>query len=265
MKIVDKMKQIELFTKTETKVIDYILQTSDQLKNMSINTLAMNSFSSNATIIRICHKLGFEGYRDFKIGLLTELESQKFITNKIDYSIPFHSEESTEDIVNSIYSLYKVGISEIQTQLDVRELEQIADCLTKAKRIFIFAIGDAKITAMGFMNKMLKINYFPILATENGEEYAIVQKMDPQDCAMFITYSASREKYEEHFRDLKKKGVPTIVLTANEQSLLTKYASYHLCLPDLESREKIATFYSQFGFTYYLSLIYSLIYNKNSK
>lgn len=262
MKILEQMAIESQFTKTELVVVQTIQSNLMDFHHMTIRKLAKESYSSNATIIRICRKLGFLGYRDFKIALITELESQKYITNNVNYSIPFQKEEATISIVNSIFSLYKDGISVIQSNLDLHALEDIASCLMKAERIFVFAIGDAQITATGFINKMVKLNYFLVLASEYREEEAILKHITPKDCALFITYSGKKTEHETCFRALHKKGVPSIILTANEKTILAKYATHRLILPDMEQDEKIATFYSQFGFTYYLSLIYSLIYHE---
>lgn len=184
MKILEQMAIESQFTKTELVVIQTIQSNLMDFHHMTIRKLAKESYSSNATIIRICRKLGFLGYRDFKIALITELESQKYITNNVNYSIPFQKEE------------------------------------------------------------------------------AILKHITPKDCALFITYSGKKTEHETCFRALHKKGVPSIILTANEKTILAKYATHRLILPDMEQDEKIATFYSQFGFTYYLSLIYSLIYHE---
>ena len=265
MNIIDQLKQKENFTNTENQVIDYILLKKDNLIHLTINDLAKNSYSSNSTIIRICHKLGFQGYRDFKIAFLKELEGNKFIIKDVNYSVPFQQVETSEEIVNSLFSLYSEGLKVIQQQLDIQTLENVSHCLMQAQRIFIYALGDAKITANGFINKMIKINYFPILTTENNEESHITNHITKNDCALFISYSAKNKSFEECIKKLSKKGIKTIVLTANEKSLLAKLSTYSLFIPNYEKDQKIATFYSQFGFLYILSLIYSFIYQYTGK
>lgn len=265
MSIIEQLNQKDNFTNTENQVIHYILLHKDNLIKLTINDLARQTYSSNATIIRICHKLGFQGYRDFKMAFLKELEGNKYISKDVNYSVPFLQVETSEEIVNSLFSLYSESLKVIQQQLNVKTLEDVSHCLIESKRIFIYALGDAKITAKGFINKMIKINYFPILATENNEESHITNHITKEDCALFISYSAKNNGFEECIKKLAKKGIKTIVLTANEKSLLAKLSTYSLFIPDYEKDQKIATFYSQFGFLYILSLIYSFIYQCTGK
>lgn len=265
MNIIDQFKQKDHFTNTENQVINYILLNKDNLIHLTINDLAKKTYSSNSTIIRICHKLGFEGYRDFKIAFLKELEGNKYIIKDVNYSIPFQQVETSEEIANSLFSLYSESLKVIQQQLDIKTLEDVSRRLMQSERIFIYAFGDAKITAKGFINKMIKINNFPILATENNEESYITNHITKNDCALFITYSAKNNNLEEYIQKLNKKGIKTIALTANEKSLLAKLSTYCLFIPNHEKDQKITTFYSQFGFLYILSLIYSFIYQFTGK
>ncbi len=80
-----------------------MFQNDSELEKMTIKELAANTYSSNATIIRMCHKLGFSGFRDFKIAFVKETGNHKLITNKIDYSFPFQIEESTAAIAQNMY------------------------------------------------------------------------------------------------------------------------------------------------------------------
>ena len=134
-----------------------------------------------------------------------------------------------------------------------------------SKRIFIFGIGDAKITAMNFINKLIKINYFPILATEHNEELHIVKNLTSDDCAFFISYSGNYMSYNECTQILNQNNVPIITLTANGNGYLVKRSQYCLCIPNYEKDNKIATFYSQHAFIYILSIIYSLIYKYDTE
>lgn len=262
MKLLEKMKNKDNFTYSEGVIVEYLLNHHKDLFELSINELAKKTYTSNATIIRLCRKLGLDGYKTMKTVLLNELEAQKYIVKNIDYSVPFQENESTQDIFNSLFSLYRESINIIQSQLDEQEIEKIVECIIQSKRIFIYAIGDAKITSQGFINKMIKINYFPILATENQEELHIAKQMTKDDCALFITYGAKQLRLQECVNIARQRRVPCVLMTANAQTPLIKKCEYHIVIPDYEHDEKIATFYSQLAFLYIFSLIYSLIYNR---
>lgn len=254
-------KNIKL-TLSQQEVIDYIKQNRQHIIHTSIQDLSKATYTSNATIIRLCQKLGFKGFKDFKLALIKEIESQKYINQSVDFSLPFFRQETTPEIINNISSLYKESIDLINTQLDISYLEEIITVLIQSQRLFIYAIGDSKITAMNFINKLMKLNSYPILATENYEEIHMSANTSHKDCALFLSYSGTHSTYKKCLQILKQHHCKTIVITAHHDSFLYQYCDYHLLIPDKEHEQKIATFYSQLTFHYILSIIYSLIYAK---
>ena len=151
-------------------------------------------------------------------------------------------------------------MDQVQSQLNLSDLEKIVKCLMDSRRIYLFGLGDVKLTIRSFMNKLAKIGIFPVLATENGEELFICSHITHDDCALFITYGANHASYRSCIGQLVKNNVPILALTANPDSGLVRHSAYHICVPDMEKQDKIATFYSQLVFEYLLNLIYALIY-----
>lgn len=260
--LLEKLEKKDKLTDTEAAVADYIIEHKDEMINITIGRLAEKSYSSNASVIRICRKLGFKGFKDFKIALLLEVESQKYTPCSFDYSFPFTLNESSDSVVRNLGSLYKESIDIINSRLDCKVLDQVVKVIMKSNRFFIFAVGDSGITAMNFINKMVKIDYFPILATDNHEEASICKNMSRNDCALFISYRANYDYHHKCIEILNSKSVPVISLSAIEKSPLIKRSNLAIIIPEREhgQDEKIATFYSQLAFQYVLSIIYSLIY-----
>lgn len=264
MNIIDLLDNETLFTKNELEIVHYIKENPQAVILMTIKELAQVTFSSNASIIRLFRKLGYKGFRDFKIDFMRYMESLKYVRQDIDFSFPFQSDEPTWQIINSLAHVYKESIDLINSQLDIDELEKIVDLLDRSQRVFIYATGDSKITAMGFTNKLIKIGKFFYIATENKEEVSFSKAATTQDVALFITYS-KQDVYRESLRILLYNHVPIITITSNHDDILFKYSHYHILIPHKEKNEKIATFYSQISFQYVLSILYSLLYKKQKK
>ena len=156
--------------------------------------------------------------------------------------------------------MYKETINIVQAQLNINHLERISQLIINSQRIFIFAIGDSRITAMTFINKLMKINIYPILATENYEEIAMAYNMTPHDCAFFMTYTGTNNQFKTCAQILKRKNIPMITITANKNSRLVDYSDICIVIPDMENDYKIGTFYSQISFQFILTVLYSFIY-----
>ena len=89
--IIDKMKTLDHLTIQEKYLVDYIINNQEDILKKNINELAKLSYTSSATISRLCKKLGFNGYKEFKYQYAAE------------YS---HLLELKNDFIQELYNLY---------------------------------------------------------------------------------------------------------------------------------------------------------------
>ena len=261
MSLIQKISSYKDFSHNEKEIAKYILNHSDNIIHMTISDLAKATYTSNGAIIRFCRKIGVNGYKEFKINFIQELEKRRNEDIYVDYNYPFHQDESTNDILNHISKLTKSTIDVCYKNIEVKCLNDIAKVIVDSQNIYSYAIGDSMIRARSFQNKLLKIGKHMINTSHLSDEAVYSTHASKNDCGLFITYSATSSSLLHNAQILKKNGTPIIVITANEEAKLTKIADYVLIIPNLESKlDKIATFYSQIAFEYVLNVIYSLIY-----
>ena len=74
MSVLDTLENINNLTSVEKDVVLYILKHKDHIIDLNLSELAQFTYTSNGTTIRLCHKLGMNGYKDFKIQFIKELE-----------------------------------------------------------------------------------------------------------------------------------------------------------------------------------------------
>lgn len=261
--------QFKLFTKehdytnSEKNIISYIEQHADQAAHLSIQELAQKTFSSNATIIRLCHKVGCDGFKDFKLKLVQEIELQKLTNNDVNFSFPFTPADSVDQIAKSMTDLYSNGLKLLYSRINLNQITNVARQLFYANRIFIYGIGDSGLTARSFINKVNKLNIYPIFAYENSEAMSNSAHVKEDDIALFITYGDEHSsEYKQFLSLLENSNCNIVVLTANANSPLAKAADQVITIPDEEKDSKVATFYSQFAFQYVLNLLFSIMYKE---
>ncbi len=257
--ILDDLKAMNV-TASQESVVNYLLDHSLEACHMTVHELADATFTSHATIIRLTQKLGFKGYKEFQRDLIKEIESEKFRHTDVNFDRPFYQSETSMALINSLSSLYKESIDLVRGSLKEEDLLKAAQILKKSHRVFIFAIGDTRIMAEGFINKMIKLNIYPILATANNEEITMMANMTKEDCVLLVTYNGKSSVLQNTANYAYEEQIPLIVITGNGQTSLAKQADPLILIPHKEGDEKIANFYSQLAFQYLLDLLYSLIY-----
>ncbi|MFP7471275.1 MurR/RpiR family transcriptional regulator [Niallia taxi] len=259
------IKQIAAYTKfttTEQTIAEYILANTSSMENISIQELAKRTFTSNASIIRFAHKMGFRGFKEFKIQLLKSIEQLDGPQKDINPNIPFEDHSPLMKISEDMMHLTQQAIKETYQLLNEAQLMEMTKHLYNAKRIFLFAAGDSQIRAESFQNKLWKINKYAILAKEREEWALNAANLLRDDCAFFISYDAKAMNDLIAARLIKERGIPILLLTSYPDSELGKLADVIITVSRLETKEteKISTYSSQAAFEYILNVLFSTLY-----
>lgn len=263
--LLKKMNHLAGFTENEKGVIQWILEHPSETANMTVTQLAAASYSSSTTVMRVTQKLGCDGFRDFKLKFVKEIESEKFVQKHVNFTTPFEITDNTAMIVSSMASLFKESVDVVNASLDPRQLTRTAEIIQKSSRLFFYAVGDSGITCKSFMNKLIKIGRYAFFADENGDHNAVTATTTENDCAFFVSYSGIEDFFPACIHGLKNNGTKIITMTSNPDSIIARAADECILLPDLEDDHKYATFYSQQAFSYVLNILYAVLYAQSLK
>ena len=112
----------EVATKTEKKLIEGLMKINgDELIYLSITELSAKLKVAEATIVRFCKKLGYNGFQDFKLSLSKELGIQE--------------DTSNNSVVRKLALKMTDAIDETSRSIDYDECLQIADLLINARHM----------------------------------------------------------------------------------------------------------------------------------
>ena len=83
MKTKTFLNQIDssMFSENEQLILDYFCKHQNNLPYLSLSDICRDLFLSNATIVRFCQKLGFEGFNELKFSLRNELNASSDFSN----------------------------------------------------------------------------------------------------------------------------------------------------------------------------------------
>ena len=261
--LLEQLKLMNHFSPTEQVIAKYILDNGESVSYMTIQDLAKETYSSNVTIIRLCKKLGCEGFKDFKIRYIKELESAKDY-NYLDMSRPFYMGEGPSKIMGAMQMVYAQTIQTVVNSVNVADLEKAANLMVNAKHVFVYGIGDSDVRGRSFINKLVKLKVFAVNTMAQREEISISMNSSSDDVSLFISYSGIQPSFSECVKFLKKNHCPIITITAKDDTLLAKNSDILIKIPDKENfSDSIGTFYSQISFEYILDTLYALMYSVN--
>lgn len=261
------MTQLEFeleFSDSEKEIARYILNHGDDVLSMSVKQLAKHTYTSPATIVRLCKKIGLEGYNDFKIKYSAELQYDLQHTDRIDVNFPFEKDDSYPVICHKLASLSQEVIADTIKLIDFQQLNHIVNLLYEYENIDIYGSGNSLLAAMSFQHKMMRIARNVNLRVLHGEQVFMTYNSHKKRIAMIISYSGETNELIQFAMTLKEKKTPIIVLTSVGDNRLSHLADYVL---NIGSREKIFTkiapFSSQISMEYLLNVIFSCLFQKD--
>ena len=188
----------------EKDLVRYLLEKPEEASKLSIHVLAERTYTSAATIIRLCKKLGFRGYKE-----ISRDDGLKDIVDKVTY----RSIQALEDT---------------RKLVDLDELQSCVDILEKAKTIGLFGIGSSLLAARDMYLKFLRLNKPCICNDDWHSQLVCARNLTKEDVAVIFSYSGLTKEMLTCARILKEKDVPIITVTRFAENELTRLADCKL-------------------------------------
>lgn len=268
MLIIEKLKLKEKMSDNEESIADFILGLGKELKKYSTRNIADATYTSPATVVRLCKKLGFAGFDDFKNQFLKEIDYLDRQYGKIDANFPFQKDDTMMNVAYKISQLYEDTIRDSISLLQHDSLQKALNLLKYSQSIHIYSFGTTLNLAESFKEKMLKIGKNVIISNNINYQLYEANCIPKGDIAILISYSGETEKIICVAETCKKRGIPIIVISSFGGNTLSKMASCNLTMSTKESMfYNIGDFSTHLAIHFILNVLYStyflLNYEKN--
>lgn len=204
----------------EKKVADFILENPEKAVNANVSELASYSGVSDATVIRLCKHIGYEGYYQLRIELSRDLGRRQ--VNEADMG------HTKADTVSGLFQAFSSNIIEIGKNLDQGKLLECANLIKTGRQVHLVAVGNTSPIAMytGFRLGRLgiKCTYGSI------PEYFMnhVNLADSEDVVIAVSRSGESRQVIQALELAKEKGLKIISITGFEHSPVSKLSDYFL-------------------------------------
>ena len=268
MATLDALAAAKGFTDTERQLAAYILTHADEVVRMRLATLARESHTSNATIVRLCRKVGSAGYSEFRVDLSQDMERRRNNISHIDVNAPILENQGAPVIMSSIAALTREAVDDCYAFVPHEAIEHAAELVAGAHHVITYAIGDTFLTTEAFANLAAKIGVTCRSAHQNGDIVTTTNLARPDDVGLVATYSGRLvDSLSMQLAILRRKGCKTIVITANDE-LASRFAGFDCavvvpCRESMGNRDKVATFYSQTCIRYVLECVYGAVFARS--
>lgn len=184
------------FSENELLILEYFIDHEKSLPYMSLNDICKDLFISNATIVRFCQKIGFNGF------------------NELKYSLRKASRESTGFSTWSVMQHHTSILKDFIDGLDSRQLETICKEVTQSDSLYIYGRGLSSLPAR-YMYSMFNAIDIPCIYIDWIDFLLAISVSFPENATLILfTNYGEKEIYEPIARRCHKKNVKIIWISS---------------------------------------------------
>ena len=263
--LIKKLKEQNNFSKVEKMIADYILNNPQTIISMSIRDLAKKTYSSPATILRLCKKVDVSGYQEFRTIFNSEISSEIFNPD-ISEDMPFKFNDTLENIANNIASINIRGIQDTLKSFDYNNIQSIINELKNKEIIDIYGDGSSLLSANEFRLKMLRLGIKVQLEENFSNQCYQAVNSNSKHIAIIISHSGESLNSSKILKILKKSNITSIAITADLNSTIAKGSDYIIkngSYEDLYLNKKLEMYSSHTSVHFILDCLYSFLYLSN--
>lgn len=205
-------------SKAEKSVADQVLAAPESTAVLSVGELADRAGVAPSTIVRMCKNLGFSGYAQFKIGLLTARKEEPTILPALS---------PLDDTPTIFRKVFESSVSTLQDTLDMLNpatMECVVDLMNHAKSITFFGVGTSATIAMDAYYRFMRIGRPAFFATDNHIMRVSASQLGEEDIAVALSHSGKTIDTVETLRIARQCGARTIAITSYADSPICAYA-----------------------------------------
>lgn len=195
-------------TETERAIANYVLGLGPHIRHTTISEVAQANGVSEAMIVKLAQKLGFDGYRDLKHTLSLYSQSPVAELHK-----EINPDDDAETSISKVFSTAIQALQETLSVLDLAQFERAADTFFHARQRNLYGAGGSGIVAQDISHKFLRIGIHCTAYTDAHLMAMSAALMEKGDVAVGVSYSGRTRVVIEALSLARKSGATTIALT----------------------------------------------------
>lgn len=249
----------EQLTESEKTVVDFIIESKDQVSFMTAESISKSSGVGKSTVIRLSKALGYKSFTHMRTSLQEEFVEHR-LKNRIQQ---FQEQDDQESALVRSVNMDISNISSTLNNIDNDDFEAVVTLIGDAKKIYTLGFRSSVADAhyLGFsLNRMLG-NTLPITATGVLLDQCL-KNADKNSLVFVFSYPRYTNQTIEIAKYLKGNNKAKVVLiTDSIKSPLTEMSDYYF----LTSTESLIPIYSHISSISIINALVSSVVQKYSE
>ena len=243
----------------ERGIADYILEKPEEIYKLNIKDLAARARVSLPTVFRFARRLGFEGFKDFKVALIRDISLGMYLSpDAMDSG-------SAEGVARGVFENEITNLRETLASVDYAAIRKTAAAIGKARRVLIFAVSSSVPIAFDFYWKLCLAGFTCFHNTDLYIQRMTARNATSTDLALGVSFSGDTREVVECLKVARENGARTVCLTSFINSSITRFADIRLFTAPVKSLHQKLDIPSRMAQIAILDVIYMLVLLKGGE
>lgn len=205
---------LQSLTPALQRVAEFALEQPEDVIYLSVTELAERSGSGEASVIRLCRDLGYQGFQDFKLSLTADLAASNVTSPSSDL-------EGTPAIIAHAVHSAERALEETAQILEPETVDRVVDALETAKRIEVYGVAASGVTAQDFAYKFVRLGLNALAQTDPHLAAMSAANLTRNTVAIGISRSGSTKDTVHALELARRTGAFTVAITHRSRSPIT--------------------------------------------
>jgi DNA-binding MurR/RpiR family transcriptional regulator len=198
----------------------------------TIGELARHCNTSETTVIRLCRRIGFAGYPEFRLALAGAAASN---TDDVYVSGEILPDDSVAQVVRKVTGADSLAITETAKHVSIQSLEDAARSIGAAGRIDLFGAGASSFVAQDMQFKLHRIGLVSHCFADPHAAISSAALLGKGDVAIGLTHSGSTRDTLRYLEVARDNGATTIAITNHPKAPVGRRADIIVTTAALET------------------------------
>lgn len=225
MNLMEILKSKEGFNENERSICEYILSHSEELVHLSARELGRRTFTSSTVVVRLCQKLGYPSYSEFKVRFLVDMRTYNEDTF-------LEKDEHMISILNKVATKQQQAIEQMNVTVSMEDIKVLVKHLMDVDYIDVIALDVNKAIAEYACQNFYSAGKIANVYSSYHSQYMLTQLADKDHHVVFlISKSGKTRELLKIAKELRAHQIFCVALTSDIKSPLAQLSS--LTLPCL--------------------------------
>ncbi|NIA68479.1 MurR/RpiR family transcriptional regulator [Pelagibius litoralis] len=236
MSIVVRMKDAAgRLTPSERKMVQEIVAKPRDAALGTAADLAQSIGVHEATASRLARKLGFDSYAGFRAALRDEFIARTDPAVRVRNTL---EETRGADLIAELVAQETAALGALPEYLSIERIAQIADALHSARKIFIFARGNAETLAVMMERRLRRFGMSVVRLRGDGRDLAEqMVELTSADTVLAFAFRRQPRHYGAVVEYAQLRGAATIAIAGTVGPTLSPAVDHLLSAPRSGGRE----------------------------